>query len=639
MFGVASAAHGNTYASLVTFDCASSGACSRSVVAVNPQGKSLSTSTSGLPQDAWVSSSLRGPYVSRDEELFWSHTQTPFDTGRLDLASGEYSVKANAFIYNYYPQSNVALFALRPSSSGLATEIAAPTGTELQPLASLPDGMQDTNGAWPFPVSLGSLVIYQSRTSVGSSYTYSLHAYTVGSSTVSDVMIDGASATSLDELLRLPPYGNELVYCLRRGSTMWIAWIDAISTRSAVVPFESCNYVHTYSYGTASVIWGYNPAASTVGAVFVRSGSVFPIFSEPGNASGPQAFGTSLPAFTFTTPPSSNRRVWILTPSNTVVQLGIGLVNAVAETYGDTVIVAGIQPGTNGFGQLTVDRYRVGAGIDRVAVASNVVASAEPQVIVSAQGGGIINYYTSVWALPAAASSATALDLFGPVGGRARGSQTLIVARKPGPTEPALYAYDEVNSAPRLTQLSSQQSNLYAAYLDPSGGGESVWFSYSSTATTCGLARIVTGLNGVPALDSLPCSGFLWSSSYYGPDLDDNNVVVVADAGMERVYVLAASGAREVARGHSIRPIESYENRLLGWVGTDALGGFACMSKHPDWCWRLPAATTTRDRFVSVAFSGSDGSFVAQRLTQTGSTLSIDILRTINAGERLQPLL
>jgi hypothetical protein len=611
------------------------------VVAVSPLGKSLARSDSGLPGDAWSIGMLQ-PYLIGGPHVIWSRgSNGAGETGELDLTNAVFTHVADGNIEVFAgDSSNVALFALRTSTSSLIESVAAPIGSALVQLRTAPDGVGTEAGFGMFAIGNPPLAAFASRTAITfNTYTYDLQTHAMGSNSADDVIIDAAPALGLDEVKYAGGEGGELSFCVRRGATVSYVEISAGAISSVDIPLADCNVISMRRVGATVFLAGIATGNLTI--LSIRDGVFSTVLSEPGNALGDMASGDQIPIYELDL--GTNHRFWVITPDGTPLQLGASLLHGATAYVGNTVYLVGIQPTSNGFGSVELIRYRPGAAPQQVTVAPTVADTTTPTVIATAEGAAIVEAGGVDWAVPSTTMTVVPLSLRYSQGG-ARGTHTLLVGQTSAPTsQPALYAYDEIGGSPRLTQLSTEQSGMSWAFLDTVNGPTSVWFSYSSYTTPCGFARLVTDVGGVPALDSIACDQFDFLPTNGAPDIGGNANVIADRGGVQHLYVLTPDGSQEVAHGSHIQLIqdETAGHRItLGWTGLDAMGGFACMAAHPERCWTIVDDTSNGlySQLAAVGHAATDGTFTAVRLVG-GAVGTLTVLRTINNGDRPQPLL
>jgi hypothetical protein len=200
----------------------------------------------------------------------------------------------------------------------------------------------------------------------------------------------------------------------------------------------------------------------------------------------------------------------------------------------------------------------------------------------------------------------------------------------------AIYAYDEVAGAPRLTTLSPETYGQFMWALDAPQALPSPWFVYY-TDSNCSIAK-VTSIAGVPALGTnVTCVG---GNALTARGLTSKGDLVIEQfSSKHAVYVLADIAATKVYEAQDINEavlIDDRTNHVYGWFGKDAQNaGFICLASHPDRCWRTEGYLAHVNGHWGA--TGQPDSLFAVFVTDAGSNMKLNFVRSIGTGTRPAP--
>jgi hypothetical protein len=623
--------HGTTFAGVIQFGTFTD--LGHAVIAANPYGESFARSDSNLPEDAWTQDpSLTPPaLVTDNDEILFSSMGS---TSRLDLAAHALQPLVTGAIRT----TAGPLLAVQtvPTATG-ATLYDTTTGA-LVPVDTSAGVYQQKDGLFP----LGDQVVAVSQTTPT---TYSMSLLTEATDAYDSI------ATGLDDVGYLGRGITGLDFCTTDGASFNFVTTYAGAIVTAPIAITRCE---TTSVASAPQLASdARFILSQVGAIgsnlwsawFVRDGQVTqvfdqqttdqPSFSTVGTGVRAIALGpTDDVEYTQDTP-----LVWALNPDRSVVAIPQSLLHVRISASGNTIHIIGVQPTTNGFGDVVLIRYRVGDGIQQTTIQNNVVTSLEPHVFTTAEGaafdGGYLVPSTSMTPIPAMTDTVAA-----------RGSTTVALVTDDGIETPdTVSAYDEIGGEPRFTSLATTPSNESFTLLDPTDGPPTDWFAFDDTSNQCQFGRIVYA-GTTPTLTPIPCGTESLPVVQPGRTVAGEMVAMLTgdDGSAPTLWLLGATTARQVAHGVAqalVQPITLvYDTSqptppVVAWTGTDSLGGFICRAAHPEQCWTLNG---TIEKIVQLG-DPSDPTFAVVTMTAASTSVTVELLRTTGTGDRAQPLL
>jgi hypothetical protein len=573
--------------------CTNAGGCSSSILAASARGGRNVPSNSSDPKDAWLigQTDLQGPFLTADHRVLWSRDA---DTGELDLMTGTYATRATGFVSGSYDlNKSLTLVGERPTLGVADQQLDAP-----QPDGSLLTIAQVTAAGIPqfnrVPGSSTITVVYPKNDG-----TSSLRTFMSGATAAAEVLVNGDPLVNPEPLF--PSGSDDVVFCVPGPPGSYVQ-LTASATTVASSLASGCNVGQPAVAGPTLLFVG-GEANNTITGDFIRANQSGVIFTEQAN--GPTfTAGHEIPVVQLGGIDNAVGSVWVVAPDNSVHQLTSTLRGIQISTAGQTVHILGVD-GTGVLGNLVLVRYTPTLGVQQVTIDTNESPPAGV-LVTTAEGAAIVQGdFANMFVVPSGSMTKTTTSLtLVNAGSKARGDQTALS------TTTGLYAYDEVNGVPRFTQLAAGTSTVIYP-IDLPNVETSKYFTYSGAGTTCSIARI-DEVNGTPALAQMPCApdGLANQTAVVGPD-PAGDLVVQLPANSQfssQLYVLGASTITEVAVGNSIQPVidrDASPPTVVGWIGSDATSGFACLARHPDHCWTVPSALAAN--FTSAQLGASDG--------------------------------
>jgi len=322
--------------------------------------------------------------------------------------------------------------------------------------------------------------------------------------------------------------------------------------------------------------------------------------------------------------------VWTLNPSGSPVPLFSGVPNPRVSSVG-TVLHAIARRGTD----FVLVRVRgANAPAETVLPPGDVLSD----LFTTYEGAALITSQFS-YVVPSQTMVAEPIDLANAIGG-VRGAYTVFLARRDAshaPSQPALYAYDEVGGAPRLTTLAPATEGLAYSPIDVPHGPPSKWFVFG--LSTCTIAHLATVANTIVLAGSVPCMSPTLTYGYSYTSKGD--IVVIEQGGGSRAYLLGPTTGKLVARSTDqllvFTETGRYDGpRAVALAGTDALGDYICLASNPERCWTLPLGATAISGRWGV--NGASDTMTVASITRTASTVTLTVVKAIGTGSRPQPL-
>jgi hypothetical protein len=615
----------SAFAAQVFDGCSSVAAgCQYEVAAVSSRGMITSRTDSGLTQDAWLAAAkvdggLIGPLVSADDRVFLSSGTG--DTVDVDLAAQSYNHVFDGVLDPRSYESTLQIPQLvgltSTTGTGGGTSLARPQGPGL---VSLGTGY----GEPAFTYTTGSLVGVVTRT--GSTYGVASFDSSTGA------LISMAQNLTSVRSMVTPTLRAEALFCGVSGGQTSLYVVSAVGPTVVPLGFSTCPFAPMPSTETLETVYlGGADAAGRFLVYFWRDGVLKPLFDE----TAPGVFevhGKALQVVTYK-PDTTTTKVWIVTATGVVVPVPHSLANVSVSVYGDTVHIVGVRPGMSIGGTVVLIRYREATGIQETDVGPAPFSSDQPVVITTHEGAALVDNDDSMqWAVPSASMTPVQLNVgsFKKIDGAVRGTATVVF------TDSAVFAYDEL-AGPRVSRLTPDVQNTFVRVFDaPYQTTE--WFGYQD-GTHQLLARIRYAAN-TPAVETFVVSNandVVISGERIGGDL-------IAVVGSNDVYTLASGGAVRVAhftdQSNSDRVVRDYSTspqKIIGWHGTDATGGVACLATHPERCWAVDASSNYLPTTLYADSSG-DGMFSLESVAIAGQQWTLQIVRAIGPGNHPQPL-
>lgn len=590
-------------------------------------------SDSGLPADAWLEDAqIEGPCITADEHVWWSR-RDHLETGTLTTATGVFTPAAPLTITTCTEAAGAtALLGLTSSSEPVAqpipTSLAVPIGTSLSTIATASPGFEAQDQPAVRVTAKPETITLVAKTTAS---TYSLMQEHVGDLAPTEVLVDGAPATNLDEVvpLDIPPGlepGPEPVasYCVRRGAAVYHLGVAQSAVTWAPLPFSVCPAAALRLPDSRAHFLRGTQAVGTTSIVRILDGDVMTVVdNEPGDLLSAYEGGDNLQ--TVKLYEGQITKVWAVGSSS--VLLASTLQSVSTSTYRDTIHVIGIQPTTAGLGDLVLVRYRASTGRQQLTIQTGIPISLTPKVATTAEGGAIVGGSGEVYAVGRTSTGVmplgfSALDL-----AAARGDTTMLAAHTHASGfQSVIYAYDELGGSPRVTALTGNIDAGAPMLLDPYFGLATDWFTWG---VVCTYGHIVYA-NNVPTLQhasNCQPGGRVVGRTTAG-------IPVLISVGL--VALLEPTGPVTVMHFPglvSIVPIVDFRYAtppVLGWYG----GQTACLASHPERCWRLHgsiifpfAAHSEVDTFALMSFADLDN-----------GQYRVDVIRAIDEGQVAQPL-
>jgi hypothetical protein len=624
--GISTHAHGNTVVTDLRFACSST--CKAVVIAVGPEGFQRITSESTATADDWIDSGLHSlPFVSQHGWVVAAPAGLVRRTGTLDLATGAFTARSTARP-NYFtitsrgeaiaiPAAQTAMgetyqVLLEPQANGELAEIGVTSAS----LATQPFDMA------PVRASPGAMPVLSVPIWNGS--TQSLARWVPGTASWTVLQAGGAPLAGLSTLVERGD-GARSVYCAIRAGVGYVAIVDNAGDVTGPLPTTDCNFIGVASSGGALFFTGVE------GSAYVYNGAVHSLTGPMPDLVAMRAVTGDVPVVLFTHQTGTD--VWAVDTGGNPVLLATALTEVDASSSGTTAHVVGRRGGS-----LVLVRFRSGAPSVEIAIPA---ATGTASVLTTFEGAALVTTSSLGWVLPSQATIVASIDL-SDLHGAVRGNLTVVSAARdpalhPG-TVPAVYAYDEVAGAPRLTMISPEHSGQLVRALDAPDAPQSPWFVYY-TPSACTLGRLGV-VGGVPALSastactngmSVDVQGVTSTGKLVVEELGAKGVIYLLDATVTKVV-----DAEDFVNGGVLR--EEGTNHVYGWIGVDHQGaGYACLASHPDRCWRAPSSTGT----YATGHWGENGapdSMTIVTHTMSGSAFTLSYVRSIGTGTRPQPL-
>ncbi len=658
--GAGGGLHDTTFAGSFAFDCTQMPtglACSSALLAVSPYGVVSGRTDSSQPQDAWLAGMRVNLGITADDNILATRTgSAATDTGTWSIPGGIYTpLIAQIAQYDTSENATVLLGMLAPGSQipGQYDLLAAPSGGQLVTLAT-PQTYLRVNPSFSGP-QLSQFFGIVTPTVNGSTTTYSLRTFTAGATALADVMIAGTPATDLDQVNGIgqpsaPDYVGIPYYALR-GTQAYVGNVSPIGSWFIPLPFSSSQYIpgglESSPTSSSTLFVEGQPGPNMWTVIGVRNGQAFDVLvNEPVTAPNVHIYGDQVPIIALDPGNSSTPwKVVAITSNNTIVPISTNLIDVTISVEGDVAQITGVPMGSTAPANLVLVRYRMSTGtLDQATIQTNVPVVPAP-LTTTTEGAAIIIATNANLVVPSGSMTPMGAGFSSIDDVWARGSGTVVLAVPTGGT-PGLYAYDEVGGQPRFTQLIPPTNGLGVFPLDPQTGPPTQWFDYG-TGTNCTIAKLAT-VNGAPALaNQIPCQ---YSFNVHPIGLTGDGSLVESDVSLStpnvaNYYLLGATTGALIAQFASsgtgagprmITDLSVPGSPIVGWVGTDMLGPVACLASHPDWCWALPPAP-----FYGLEGNAGppDGSIMVEAGTTSGTTATLTIIRSLDHGNRPQPLM
>lgn len=608
---------------------------------IDLSGFGVGRTDSTLAADAWLSDSqVTGPCITGDQRVWWSR-RDHLETGTRDTVTGQFSPLAAQTIATCSETNGAtSLFGLTdsnaPAAQVIPTTFAVPVGATLPVLASAPLGFSAQGQPGVRVTTAPPIITLTAETGVATS---SLVKENPGDLATTDVIVDGAPATDLDEVVPLDvPLGYETApvasYCVRRGANVYHAGIAQSATTWTSLPFSACPTASTLLAGSKATFLRGTHAAGTTTIARIVDGQATTVFdNEPGDAlSAAYAGGDDLQ--TVMVHEGTTTKVWAVASSS--VLIASTPTDASTSTYRDTAHVLEIVPTTGGMGDLVLVRYRAATGREQFTIQTGVPTYLTYKVVTTAEGGAIVGGSGQVFALGRTSTAVTLLGAAALDFGAARGDTTVVFARTTTSTfQSRIYAYDELGGTPRITALTANIDANVPFVLDPYVGAPTDWFTYG---VVCSYGHIVYS-GTVPALQSAAncqAAGRVVGRTTAG-------IPVFISTGL--VALLKPTGPETVMHFNGLVPIipifdfKRATPPVIGWYGAYAdptiLNGFtSCLASHPDHCWRHHSSSISQ-----VAADADTDTFSIMTFGDLNNgQYRVEIIRAIDGGVATQPL-
>ena len=406
-------------------------------------------SDSGLPADTWLEDAqIEGPCITADEHVWWSR-RDHLETGTLTTATGVFSPAAPLTIATCTEAAGAtALLGLTSSSESVAqpipTSLAVPVGTSLTTIATAPLGFETQDQPGVRVTTKPETITLVARTTAS---TYSLMQEHLGDLAPTQILVDGAPATDLDEvvLLDIPPGlepGPEPVasYCVRRGSAVYHVGVAQSAVTWAPMPFSVCPASALRLPDSRAHFLRGTHAAGTTSIVRVLDAHVMTVVdNEPGDLVSAYEGGDDLQTVKINE--ELITKVWAVGSSG--VLLASTLQSVSTSTYRDTIHVVGIQPTTAGLGDLVLVRYRASTGRQQLTIQTGIPISLTPTIATTAEGGAIVGGSGDVFAVGSTSTVVMPLGFTALGLAAARGDTTVLAAHTHASGfQSVIYAYD-----------------------------------------------------------------------------------------------------------------------------------------------------------------------------------------------------
>ena len=644
---LAGAVHGASMAAVLGLGCSAPSACVDELVTATPLGGGASRTDTAGPDSDWLGGYLLGtPLIASDGSIFVDR-YSPAETGWFDPATHTYHGMQSGTVRSFGVAAD-ALAVAEIDHGDCTFEIVTPSGTQLTSLGG------------PGNLTYGPEL--RMRMSVGDPPTFAFTSHDttgayVSSFTAGDPGLVGiatpSGATDVRDLHDSLRYGfAELPLCAAGSVTEYIG--VARPGTVAVLPFEGCTTLRAtvdQTTGATLVIDGELPDTNRA-IVAISHNQIIHVATELTNAIAVDVFGGAVPVVRSLEASGSPLPydAWALGAQGPT-RLATSMGNLAVSTTGTTAHVVGLTPGTNGFYNIVLVRYRDGQPVQQLTLATQVFDNTAPQVVTTPEGAALVSGAQQAWVVPSTSFTATPLDIATIVGG-VRGTATVIIgyAKSTTATAGQLYTYDELGGSPHLTPLSSSMTNPRIAMVDPPEGPPSTWFAYMSDGGGCMLAQV--GLSGgAPALQhQVPWTDTLgiktWGRTPEGKLL----VWAQGSANTYVAYLLGDDSATKVVDATAAQPLDMAGAVMdtsvsppvvVGWYGGDGVDGFACLARHPERCWKVPTSLpVTMSAYSSGAAADNDSFALGWYPAGNGADAASHavFLHAIGSGDRPQPL-